>query len=353
MTHTHNKTIVFDLDDTICTTFNRDFENAIPNLKLIAKMQQFRDQGFIIHIITARGQISCKGDIFAASVKYREQIEIWLGRYNVPYDALSFNKILAQFYVDDKAIRPEEMEKIVCEQIKTGKSGAYVLRAGDKVYKTTKNAKSEMNWYHAAENCKSFKTPEIHSLVGDTISMEYIEESANENLNLKLKKAAYVINEFRGGVNWINKYDWRTYVIRIEKHLVKNDIIEECRGLRTYLKSISNIMVQEASFSHGDLTLENMIMTPASELYLIDSIYNNDLYSSWLIDLSKLVYSLNLRGVDKEKVRQFYGKFPIHEKVLKALELCHWIRVLSYIKNPKERTMYIYKIKNIHNEIFK
>ena len=58
----HEKTIVTDLDDTLSYTSNRDWENAKPNLLLIDKLNSFYDAGYKIIILTARGQISCRGD---------------------------------------------------------------------------------------------------------------------------------------------------------------------------------------------------------------------------------------------------------------------------------------------------
>ena len=55
--------IVMDIDDTISTHRNRDYENAIPNLNMIRKMQELSKQGVEFVLYTARGQISCNGDI--------------------------------------------------------------------------------------------------------------------------------------------------------------------------------------------------------------------------------------------------------------------------------------------------
>lgn len=58
---------------------------------------------------TARGWISCNQDTEAAEKKYRKQIETWLAAHNVPDDALLFLvKPFGIYYVDDKAMRPDE-----------------------------------------------------------------------------------------------------------------------------------------------------------------------------------------------------------------------------------------------------
>lgn len=43
---------------------------------------------------------------------------------------------------------------------------------------------------------------------------------------------------------------------------------------------------------HGDLTLENILVTPSDELYLID--FLDSFYNSWMIDVAKLLQDLEL-----------------------------------------------------------
>ena len=74
----HSTTLVVDFDDTLAITLNRDWENAAPNVELIAKLNDLYAQGWTVHVVTARGQLSCNGDYVAADKKYRAQIEEWL-----------------------------------------------------------------------------------------------------------------------------------------------------------------------------------------------------------------------------------------------------------------------------------
>lgn len=109
------KTIVMDIDDTLsfANTYNNVdvYADAIPNRELISVMQKMATQGYKFILHTARGWISCKEDVKAAEEKYRKQIETWLHKHNVPYDSLIFGKPYAIWYVDDKALRPEEFIK--------------------------------------------------------------------------------------------------------------------------------------------------------------------------------------------------------------------------------------------------
>ena len=96
-----HKRIVLDFDDTLAFTSNRDWDNAKPNVALIEKCNELYNQGWTIDIYTARGSISCRSREEAAD-KYGPQIESWLLKNHVKYHALSFNKPLAAYYIDDK-----------------------------------------------------------------------------------------------------------------------------------------------------------------------------------------------------------------------------------------------------------
>ena len=97
------KTIICDVDDTISVSTTHDWENAIPNIPVINKINKLYDEGWTIILMTARGQVSCNGDFKQADKKYRKTMESWLKRHEVKYHMLSFEKYLASYYVDDKS----------------------------------------------------------------------------------------------------------------------------------------------------------------------------------------------------------------------------------------------------------
>ncbi len=102
--------IVCDFDDTLAMVKDRDWENATPNLKLIEKLNRLYDEGWTIDIFTARGSISCNSYTERLENNFK-QIEDWLKKHNVKYHTLSFDKPYAEYYIDDKAIKPEEFIK--------------------------------------------------------------------------------------------------------------------------------------------------------------------------------------------------------------------------------------------------
>lgn len=181
----HSTTVIVDFDDTLAITLNRDWENAKPNQPLIDKLVQLKGSGWTVHVVTARGQLSCKGDSDAADKKYRTQIEKWLDTHGVPYDSLSFQKKLGAYYIDDKGITPEDfIERVSRVPLKGGWSGATVVRDmhTNTVLKTAKNTANAVLWYNGAEQNMGgkFYVPKIHTVIGDTIRMEYIEDHSKK-----------------------------------------------------------------------------------------------------------------------------------------------------------------------------
>jgi len=100
-------TIVIDIDDTICFTRNRDFNNSRPNDEVIEKINKLYDEGWKIILFTARGDKSCN-TLEEKELKYREITEAWLNKNGVKYHKLMFGKPNADYYVDDKNISIEE-----------------------------------------------------------------------------------------------------------------------------------------------------------------------------------------------------------------------------------------------------
>lgn len=109
------KRLIFDLDDTLCTTQNGDYANAQPIIEVIEKLREYHRQGFTIIINTSRNMRTFQGNIGAINKNTLPIITEWLGRHDIPYDELYVGKPwcgFEGFYVDDKAIRPNELVKL-------------------------------------------------------------------------------------------------------------------------------------------------------------------------------------------------------------------------------------------------
>ena len=105
--NTKYNTFVIDIDDTICYTTNRDFENSIPNKEVKNKINELYDKGWKIILYTARGAKSCN-TVEERIQKYENVTTKWLAKNDVKYTELVFGKMNADYYVDDKNMSIEE-----------------------------------------------------------------------------------------------------------------------------------------------------------------------------------------------------------------------------------------------------
>ena len=114
------KRLIFDLDDTLCTTQNGDYANAQPITEVVEKLREYHRQGFTIVINTSRNMRTYQGNIGAINKNTLPIITEWLDRHAIPYDELYVGKPwcgFEGFYVDDKAIRPDELVKLSYAEI--------------------------------------------------------------------------------------------------------------------------------------------------------------------------------------------------------------------------------------------
>ena len=114
------KRLIFDLDNTLCTTQNGDYANAQPITEVIEKLKEYHRQGFTIVINTSRNMRTYQGNIGAINKNTLPIIIDWLRRHDIPYDELYVGKPwcgFEGFYVDDKAIRPDELVKLSYAEI--------------------------------------------------------------------------------------------------------------------------------------------------------------------------------------------------------------------------------------------
>ena len=87
----------FDLDNTLCSDTNGEYEKATPFKERIEKVNEMYDNGDTIIIETARGSVT-KIDWYEMT---KNQLETW----GVKYHRLRVGeKIYADYYIDDKAI---------------------------------------------------------------------------------------------------------------------------------------------------------------------------------------------------------------------------------------------------------
>lgn len=115
------KRLVFDIDNTIAMKNGNDYRNSIPNIPVIDKIIEYKDNGFEIILFTSRNIRTHENNIGKINAKTLPVIIDWLKKYNVPFDEIYVGKPWCGeegFYIDDRAIRPEEFIENTFEQIK-------------------------------------------------------------------------------------------------------------------------------------------------------------------------------------------------------------------------------------------
>lgn len=104
-------TLVIDIDNTITIESGCDYNEKAVNKEIVKKMREAKRLGYEIILYTSRNMNSYKKDIAKINKNTLPIILEWLDKNHVPYDGIVVGKPWCGkngFYVDDKAIRPDE-----------------------------------------------------------------------------------------------------------------------------------------------------------------------------------------------------------------------------------------------------
>lgn len=110
-----------DLDNTISVTKNGDYRNATPVKEVVEKLREYKLRGFEIIISSSRNMRTYDNNIGKINIYTLPIIIEWLDRNQVPYDEVYIGKPWCGhdgFYVDDRAIRPDEFISMGYDEIK-------------------------------------------------------------------------------------------------------------------------------------------------------------------------------------------------------------------------------------------
>lgn len=86
----------FDVDGTLCTNTEGEYEKAVPFPEVIEQVNRLYDEGHEILLLTARGSTT--------NIDWRTTTERQLQEWGVKYHRLYLGKPTAHVYIDDKAI---------------------------------------------------------------------------------------------------------------------------------------------------------------------------------------------------------------------------------------------------------
>ena len=370
------KTLVVDVDDTISKHINRNYTMSIPNKPIIDRLNLLYDSGWKIIYYTARGQYSCDGDLKLIELQRRQELTNWMTVHNVKHHELRFGKPLAIYYIDDKALRPDEFMSMPIDTF-VGGSNASIQRLGERVIKIADNAAEQAAWYRLAAE-KFVKVPHVYDCYGNTLNMEFIDGlSFNSKYNMtNLTQLLGQVDAF-SDIKASNSGTWeQSMVPRIVGHLFNNNNNKlTCEFSIIKMITDSNFtadMNENQSFCHGDLTFENIIVTTGGDLCLIDPNCPAGLFQSYLLDFGKILQSLHFmyeETISKSKV--LYKSDYINEKramyefvkkeinevlgpriwyLTQVCELIHYIRLLKYVSIDKQQLVKN-NIETLHSEI--
>ncbi len=102
------KTYVFDIDNTICNTYNSDYENSTPIFYRIGIINSLKEDGNKIIFYTARGMGRFNNDASKAHSAFYDLTVKQLSKWEVKYDYLFLGKPSGDLYIDDKGVKDED-----------------------------------------------------------------------------------------------------------------------------------------------------------------------------------------------------------------------------------------------------
>jgi capsule biosynthesis phosphatase len=119
---TREKCIVMDVDGTLCEIKKKDqsYEDVAPIAPVVERLRAYKDMGFHVILATARNMNTYSGNVGLITANTAKTLMAWLDKHDVPYDELYVGKPWGGkggFYVDDKAIRPDEFLSLDYDQV--------------------------------------------------------------------------------------------------------------------------------------------------------------------------------------------------------------------------------------------
>ena len=115
-------TLVIDLDGTLCPikTSNQSYDDLVPYHNIVRKIREWKEYGFTILIYTSRSMRTYGGNLGRINAHTARKVMDWLDKWEIPYDEILFGKPWPGergFYIDDRAIRPDEFLKYSEEEL--------------------------------------------------------------------------------------------------------------------------------------------------------------------------------------------------------------------------------------------
>jgi capsule biosynthesis phosphatase len=106
------KKIIIDLDSTLTVAAENElYENRKPNTEVVKRLIEYKSLGYTIVVFTSRNMRTYEGNIGKINIYTLPLVLDWLKRHEIPFDEVIVGKPWCGhdgFYVDDRAVRPNE-----------------------------------------------------------------------------------------------------------------------------------------------------------------------------------------------------------------------------------------------------
>lgn len=108
------KALAIDLDQTLCELKkpHESYLDVLPLPGAVETMQFLKAKGYELIIFTARGQVSCNGNIGLINKERLPDMITWLNKWNIPFDSIVVGKPHVMFFIDDKNIEFKSWEGV-------------------------------------------------------------------------------------------------------------------------------------------------------------------------------------------------------------------------------------------------
>jgi capsule biosynthesis phosphatase len=113
------KKICFDVDGTLCPIKDKfqEYNTLEPFPGIVDKIKELKSLGYLIVISTARNMRYYNGNVGEINHKTLPGLLVWLEKWEIPFDEVLVGKPHCIFYIDDKAVRPDEFLKYSYEDL--------------------------------------------------------------------------------------------------------------------------------------------------------------------------------------------------------------------------------------------
>ena len=115
------KKIIVDIDDTLtihCSSI--EYSSKKPKIEIIERLKEYKIKGYEIILYSARNMKTFEGDVSKINKHTLPILLKWLEENKVEFDGIIMGKPWCGnmgFYIDDKAIRPDEFVNMSEEEI--------------------------------------------------------------------------------------------------------------------------------------------------------------------------------------------------------------------------------------------